>query len=78
MSDETANPSPIDTQSLLQQLNHDDWLVRATAARTLKDFPKATLPAIARIFELTLNDQAPVREFCQIVIEHMKSAAVPF
>jgi len=78
MSDKAANVQPPDRQSLLQQLYDDNWLVRATAARKLKDFPMATLPAIARFFELTVDDQAAVRDICRVAIENMKSAAVPF
>ena len=78
MSDETTNPEQPDPRSLLQQLYDDNWLVRATVARKLKDFPEATLPVIARFFELTLDDHAPLRRMCEIAIENMKSAAVPF
>jgi hypothetical protein len=69
---------PPDYQSSLRQLYDDNWLVRTTAARLLKDFPETTLPVIARFFELTLDDHAPLREMCRIAFENMKSAAVPF
>ena len=78
MSDDTANPQPPNLQSLLRQLYDEDWLVRATAARKLKDLPEATIPVIARFFELTLDDHPALRAICQVVIENMKSAAVPF
>ena len=48
---------------------------RRTQAQRL---PEATLPVIARFFELTLDDHAPLRRMCEIAIENMKSEAVPF
>jgi HEAT repeat protein len=70
--------SPFDPQSVLQQLYDDNWFVRAAAARRLKDFPEATVPAIARFFELTFDEHVAAGAICRAVIDNMKSAAVPF
>jgi HEAT repeat protein len=67
-----------DTLLSLRQLNDSDWKVRATAARTFVRLPDAALPELPRLFELTLDDHAPVREICDVAIGNMKLSAVPF
>jgi HEAT repeat protein len=78
MPHDTANQPSSDPQLLLQQLHDENWLVRATAAFNLRNSPEATIPAIARFFELSLDDHAPLRDICQAAIENMKSSAIPF
>jgi hypothetical protein len=77
MLDNAMDLQPPDCESLLQQLYDDNRLIRSIAARKLKDFPKTTLPAVARFYELTFDDPA-IGAICRVAIENMKSAAVPF
>ena len=69
---------PPDAQTLLQHLYDDNWLVRSHAAHKLRQFPELTLPVIARFFDLTFDDKAPVRAVCEAAIGFMKSSAVPY
>lgn len=65
-------------QSLLGQIDDGNWLVRATAASKLRQFPDVTLPAISRFFDLTFDENMPVRYSCVAVIASMRVSAIPF
>ena len=76
MSDEKVNLQPPDAALLLRQLYDEDRVHRAAAVFKLRQFPHLTLPEIARLFELAVNDTVAIRDVSRVAIENMGAAAV--
>lgn len=67
---------PLDT--ILAELEADDWLIAACAIRKLIPHGEAATVALPVLFEMTLHDKAPIAGDSRSLIKRLGRYAVPF